>query len=70
MDIRHALGKNIRTLRLEAGLSQEELAASVGVDQAYISRLEAGEKNPTILTLWHFAEALDTTPSILLKHDY
>lgn len=66
MNIRDVLGKNIRTLRIEAGLSQEELAASVGVDQAYISRLEAGEKNPTILTLWHFAQALNTHPMHLL----
>jgi len=58
MDIRHTVGNNIRELRKAAGLSQEELAARMDVDQAYISRLEAGEKNPTILTLWHAAQAL------------
>lgn len=70
MDIRQAFGKNVRALRTEAGMTQEALAASVGVDQAYISRLEAGEKNPTILTLWHIAQALDTTPAALLKEEF
>lgn len=59
MDIRQTVGKNIKELRKAAGLSQEELAARMDVDQAYISRLEAGEKNPTILTLWHAAQALN-----------
>lgn len=58
MDIRQTVGKNIKALRKAAGMSQEEFAARVDVDQAYISRLEAGEKNPTILTLWHAAQAL------------
>lgn len=51
---------------MAANLSQEDLAARMDVDQAYISRLEAGEKNPTILTVWHAAQALNTTPSSLL----
>lgn len=30
----------------------------MGVDRAYISALELGKRNPTIITLWHIAEAL------------
>lgn len=66
MDIRQTLGRNVKALRTAAGMSQEELAARLDVDQAYISRIEAGEKNPTILTIWHIAQALYTTPSELL----
>lgn len=60
------LGNNIRSKRKEEGLSQEELAARMDVDQAYISRLEAGELNPTIMTIWDASQALGTTPDVLL----
>lgn len=67
MDIRHTLGRNVQSLRIAAGLSQEALAVLVDADQGYISRLEAGDKNPTLLTLWHIAQALKTTPGELLQ---
>lgn len=69
MDIRQALGRNIKALRTAAGMSQEELAARMDVDQAYVSRLEAGEVNPTILTIWHAAQALESTTARLLHED-
>ena len=43
---------------MEAGLSQEELAGRVGVEQYYISGLEAGKRNITIVTLWRLALVL------------
>jgi transcriptional regulator with XRE-family HTH domain len=49
---------NLRRLRTEAGLSQAALAERMGVDSAYVSGLELGQRNPTIVTLWHVAEAL------------
>ncbi len=67
MDIRRVIGDNIRRRRVAAGLSQEELAARMGVDQAYLSRLELGQRNPTVLTLWHAAVALDIYPALLLE---
>ena len=48
MDVQKLVGSNIQKLRLAAKISQEELAARMEVDQAYVSRLEAGEKNPTV----------------------
>jgi transcriptional regulator with XRE-family HTH domain len=30
----------------------------MGVDRAYVSGLELGQRNPTIVTLWHISEAL------------
>ena len=57
--MRRLVGNNVRRLRLAAGLSQAALAAKMDVDRAYISGLEKGDRNPTILTLWHVAQALD-----------
>ena len=57
-DVRRLVGANVRRLRLAAGLSQAALSERMGVDRAYVSGLERGERNPTIVTLWHTAEAL------------
>jgi transcriptional regulator with XRE-family HTH domain len=67
MDIRRVVGKNVRRYRKEADLSQEELAARIGVEQGYVSRLEAGKRNPTIVTIWHAAEALGVRPAALFR---
>ena len=40
------------------GLTQAQLAERMGVDRAYVSGLEQGTRNPTIITLWHVAKAL------------
>lgn len=58
-DVRHIIGSNVRRLRKAAGVSQAELANRMGVDRAYVSGLELGQRNPTAITLWHLAEALD-----------
>ncbi len=65
MDIRRIIGENIRARRVAARLSQEALAAKVGVEQSYLSGLEAGRRNPTAVTLWHVAVALKIKPGAL-----
>ena len=67
MDIRQVAGRNVRRFRLAAKLSQEEMAARMNVEQGYISGLEAGRRNPTIVTLSLAAEALGIKPSLLLE---
>jgi len=57
-DARRLVGQNVRRLRLAAKISQAELAARMGVDRAYVSGLELGNRNPTVVTLWHIAKAL------------
>jgi transcriptional regulator with XRE-family HTH domain len=52
------VGQNVKRLRIAAGLSQAELAARMGVDRAYVSGLELGQRNPTVVTLWHLAKSL------------
>jgi transcriptional regulator with XRE-family HTH domain len=67
MDIRRLIGENIRVRRVAAKLSQEALAAKVGVEQSYLSGLEAGRRNPTAVTLWHVAIALKIKPGTLFE---
>jgi transcriptional regulator with XRE-family HTH domain len=52
------VGRNVKRLRIAAGLSQAALAERMGVDRAYVSGLELGQRNPTVVTLWHIAKAL------------
>ena len=66
MDMRRLVGTNVRRLRLARDLSQEQLAEKVGKTQQYISGLENGRRNPTIITLYEFAQVLDATPAELL----
>ena len=53
------VGRNLKRLRVAAGLSQATLAERMGVDRAYVSGLELGQRNPTVVTLWHVAKALE-----------
>lgn len=62
-----ALGEVLRARREHAGLSQEELNFQTGVHRTYISELERGIANPTIVTLERLAQALGTKPSTLLR---
>jgi len=63
------VGRNVRRLRLEAGLTQEALSDRCDFDQRYISQLERGLRNPTVLSLHEIAQALDTTPVALITPD-
>jgi transcriptional regulator with XRE-family HTH domain len=56
-----ALGEAIRTLRMEAGLSQEQLAESAGTDLTQVGGIERGVRNPSYTTLLRLADALETT---------
>jgi len=57
-DVRSLVGRNVQRLRIAVGMSQAALAERMGVDRAYVSGLELGQRNPTKLTLWHVANAL------------
>lgn len=46
-------------------MSQEAAAHNLGTDQAYISQLEKGKRNPTIRTLYKLAMAINTEPGNL-----
>lgn len=52
------LAKNVRNLRKEIGLSQEELAFECEIDRTYISKVERGIANPSLLVLFKIANVL------------
>jgi transcriptional regulator with XRE-family HTH domain len=66
MDVRQIFGKNMRRIRIAAGLSQDEIAIRMGVEQTYVSGLERGVRNPTLTTLDRAASALNVKLTDLL----
>lgn len=58
MDMRKLVGDNVARHRKRQGLSQEELAVRSGFSQQYISGLEQGRRNPTIVSIYEIAQAL------------
>lgn len=66
MDIRKLFGANVRFYREAVGISQAEVAARMGVDRAYISLIERGEQNATLLSINETAQALGVKPADLL----
>lgn len=70
MDLVQLLGENVRTLRKERGLSQEELAFQAGMKRSYLSDLERGTRNPSVRALGRIADSLNVSPSKLLENAY
>ncbi len=66
MEIRKLFGLNLRRYRIAAAMSQEALAAEMGVDRAHVSSMERGQQNVTLLTLAQVAKALNIEPMALL----
>lgn len=60
------LGRRIRRLRLERGLTLKQIEASVGISATHVSEVERGKTSPTIGALARIAEALDVRPSHLI----
>jgi transcriptional regulator with XRE-family HTH domain len=59
MDIRGRVGFNVQRLRREREISQEELSLLSGCTRAYLSGVEAGRRNATLITLAKIAKALE-----------
>lgn len=62
-----ALGKRIKTLREESGLTQEKFAEKCGFDRTYISLIERGKRNLSYTNLLKVAEGLEISISDLLS---
>ena len=67
MDMRKLVGRNVERLRRAQGITQEQLAERSGFSQQYISGLENGRRNPTVVTLYEIASALNSNPVDLLE---
>jgi len=61
MDMRKLVGGNCARIRKERGLTQEQLSELCGLSQQYLSDLERGKRNPTIVTLYEIAQALEVS---------
>ena len=59
-------GKRLREFREQMNLSQEKFAEKTGFHRTYIGTLERGETNPSLLTLYKLAQALNIDPKNLL----
>ena len=70
MDIRVKLGQNIKRIRKERGLSQEDCAFESGLHRTYVSDIERGNRNPTVTVIGKIALALKVEPKDLLDWDY
>lgn len=67
MNLTTRLGRNLKLLRQQAGWSQEELAAKAGLHRTYISGIERGVRNPTLVIVEQIANALNVTAADLLQ---
>ena len=69
MDMRRLVGRNVRRIRLAKGLTQEAFADVSGFSQQYLSDLERGRRNPTVVTLFELASALGVSHVDLVAPD-
>jgi len=67
MDMRKLVGQNVRRIRQRKGLTQERFAELSGFSQQYISGLEQGHRNPTVVTVYELAVALGVSYLDLMK---
>ena len=66
MDLRRLVGTNVRYWRERLGVSQEELAFRANLHRTYVSGVERGVRNPTVVIVGRLAEALGVEPEHLL----
>lgn len=68
-DPRVALGRVVHQQRIKLGISQEDFADQVGLDRTYVSGIERGIRNPTLLVLLRLAQVLGVPVGHLLEAD-
>lgn len=67
MDVRLRVGRNLKKYRKEAGFSQEALALECGLHRTYVSGVERGIRNPTVVVLEQIAKPLGISTWRLLE---
>ena len=66
MDIRKRLGSNVRRLRLEKGLTQEDYAFEARIHRTYVSDVERGARNPSATMIEKLAKPFGIASARLL----
>ena len=66
-ELLNQIGKRIRLIRLNSGLSQEKLAFACNLDRTYIGSVERGERNISVINLCKISSALKIDSYQLLK---
>ncbi len=66
LNFKRIVGRHVRELRLSGNLTQDMLADRCGIYRTYLSRIEMGHANPTLLVLVALANCLDVQPYELL----
>lgn len=61
------LGENLRRIRSKAGISQSDVAKSLGVSRGFVSDIENGKRNPTLATIARIAKAINVETEELFK---
>ena len=68
MKLRQIVARNLRILRKQKGLSQEELAFQAGINRNYVGQIEREEKSPMIDIIEKLSAKLNIEPKILLDN--
>jgi transcriptional regulator with XRE-family HTH domain len=61
------LGKNLKRIRTDKGISQGEIGRILGVDKGFVSNIENGKTNPTLATIAKIAKAIGVSVGELMK---
>ncbi|MDO8686944.1 MAG: helix-turn-helix transcriptional regulator [Candidatus Berkelbacteria bacterium] len=61
------LGRNLKRIRTEKGISQGDIVRSLGMDRAFVSNIENGKTNPTLATITKLAKAIGVSVGELMK---
>ena len=67
MDLKEVMAVNLRRIRHDRQLTQEELAHRAGLSARYIGAIERANKSASVTILGRIAEALGVDPAVLLK---
>jgi transcriptional regulator with XRE-family HTH domain len=67
MKLRAVVAKNLRVLRKQKGLTQEELAFRAGMNRNYVGQIERQEKSPTLDTVEKLADVLEVRAAEMLE---
>jgi transcriptional regulator with XRE-family HTH domain len=67
MGLKQIVARNVRKLRNERGLTQEELSELAGINRNYTGMIEREQRSPTVDVLEKLAKALQVEPAMLLQ---